>query len=151
MIRTDREYQEALDRLERDRDVIKRQRARLEELKLGHADVQRALEPTLAFHEQLVEEVDAYDRMRRGDIDSVWSLAEIGRMLIGLRIAAGLTQRELAKRLEVAESQVSRDERNDYHGISVDRAAVVIQAIGGSVEVRAQPPERSKSRDFAPA
>ena len=33
-------------------------------------------------------------------------------LLIALRIAKGLTQRELAERLEVSETQVSRDERH---------------------------------------
>ncbi len=151
MIRTDREYQEALARLDKDRDVIRQQRERLETTDLSGADVQRALEPTMAFHEQLVEEVETYDRMRRGDIDSVWSLDEVGRILIGLRIAAGLSQRELAGRLKVSESQVSRDERNDYHGISLERAERIVQAIGGTVEVKAQPPERAPQPEMASA
>jgi len=44
-----------------------------------------------------------------------------------------VTQRELAKRLEVSESQVSRDERNEYHGITVDRAQRVLDALGVEV------------------
>jgi transcriptional regulator with XRE-family HTH domain len=49
-------------------------------------------------------------------------LTEIGRLLITLRIAQGLTQRELAARLDISESLVSRDERNEYHGLTVERA-----------------------------
>jgi transcriptional regulator with XRE-family HTH domain len=37
---------------------------------------------------------------------------------VALRIATGLTQRQLAETLGVHESQVSRDERNEYHGIA---------------------------------
>lgn len=48
---------------------------------------------------------------------------------MALRIARGLTQRELAERLSVHESQVSRDERNDYHGITVERATRVLDAL----------------------
>ncbi len=40
-------------------------------------------------------------------------LAAIGRLLISVRIANGLSQRDLAERLDVHESVVSRDERND--------------------------------------
>jgi transcriptional regulator with XRE-family HTH domain len=40
-------------------------------------------------------------------------LRGLGHLLIALRIAQGVSQRELAKRLEVHESQVSRDERNE--------------------------------------
>ena len=50
-------------------------------------------------------------------------------MLVALRIARGLTQRELSGRLGVHESQVSRDERNEYHGVTVDRASRVLDAM----------------------
>ena len=53
---------------------------------------------------------------------------------MALRIALGLTQRELAERLGVHESQVSRDERNEYHGITVERASRILDALG--VELR---------------
>ncbi len=47
-----------------------------------------------------------------------------------MRIANGLSQKELAERLGVSEAQVSRDERNEYHGITVDRAQRVLDAMG---------------------
>jgi len=50
-------------------------------------------------------------------------------MLIALRIARGVSQRKLAERLGVHESQVSRDERNEYHGITLDRASRVLDAL----------------------
>ena len=58
------------------------------------------------------------------------NLHGLGRALAGARIALGLTQRELAKRLNVDESQISRDERNDYHGITVERASRILDAMG---------------------
>jgi transcriptional regulator with XRE-family HTH domain len=51
-------------------------------------------------------------------------------MLIAVRIAQGVSQRELATRLDVHESQVSRDERNEYFGITLERAARVLDALG---------------------
>ena len=57
----------------------------------------------------------------------------IGRLLIAVRIAQGMTQRELAERLAVHESQVSRDERNEYHGITVERASRILEALGVTV------------------
>jgi len=48
----------------------------------------------------------------------------------GRRRAPRRTARELADLLGVHESQVSRDERNDYHGITVDRASRVLDALG---------------------
>ena len=61
------------------------------------------------------------------------NFAGIGRLLIALRIAKGLTQRELAERLEVSERQVSRDERNEYHGVTVERANRIFEALGVEV------------------
>ncbi len=56
--------------------------------------------------------------------------------MIGLRIASGLTQKDLAKCLGVAEAQVSRDERNEYHGISLDRAQKIIRIFGVHLETK---------------
>lgn len=61
-------------------------------------------------------------------------LSGVARLLIAVRIAGGLSQRELAERLGVHETQVSRDERNEYHGITVERANRILEALG--VELR---------------
>ena len=135
MIRTDSEYQDALKRLKLDSDVIDMQRVKLGELGLNDEATTRALEPSLSFQAQLREEVEIYERMRRGDISPIESLNHIGRILIGLRIARGITQRQLAERVEVSETQVSRDERNDYHGITVERAQRIINALGARVRL----------------
>lgn len=137
MIRTQAEYELARKRLTDDVAVMAEQQKRLAELGLGQEEVARAMEPAQSFHAQLAEEVEAYDRMKRGDLDPITDLQEIGRILIGLRIAQGLTQRQLAERLNVSESQVSRDERNDYHGITVERAQRIIHALRGAVKLQA--------------
>jgi ribosome-binding protein aMBF1 (putative translation factor) len=41
-----------------------------------------------------------------------------------------MSQREFAAKLEVHESQVSRDERNEYHGITVERAIKILDTLG---------------------
>ena len=38
--------------------------------------------------------------------------------------------RERAERLGVHESQVSRDERNDYRGVTAERAQRILEALG---------------------
>jgi DNA-binding XRE family transcriptional regulator len=139
MIRTNAEYRDAQERLRRDRAFIAAQREKLGEMDLSPEEIQRAIEPALSFHEQLQEEVEAYERLVRGDTTVIESLAEIGRVLIGLRIAQQLSQAELARRLGVSESQVSRDERNDYHGITVERAQRIIAALGGRIRLEATP------------
>jgi len=49
---------------------------------------------------------------------------------VGLRIARRLTQRQLAEQMGVSESQVSRDERNEYHNITLNRAQKILQCLG---------------------
>ena len=127
-------------RLRQDRAVIEAQREKLRELGLTPDEVKRALEPALSFHEQLREEVETYERMRRGDISPIRNLTEIGRVLIGLRIARGMTQRELADLLGVSESQVSRDNRSAHPGITVEQIQRIIMALGGRVTVETEAP-----------
>ena len=69
------------------------------------------------------------ERLKRGEFDEVQNFSGIGRLLIALRIAKGLTQRELAERPEVSGAQVSCDERNEYHGVTVDRANRILEAL----------------------
>jgi len=140
MIRSEQEYRKALDRLEQDLVVLKEQKTQLEELGLKGEELARALQPLQSFHEQLREEVEMYERMKRGDLGALRNLTSIGRWLIGVRIAKGLTQQELAERLGVAPSQVSRDETNDYHGISVDRAQRILEALGVRFEAHLTEP-----------
>lgn len=140
MIRSEQEYQKALERLEKDQSVMAEQRKQLQALELDSDEVARAMQPLESFHEQLREEVEVYERMKRGDLGALQNLTSIGRWLIGVRIAKGLTQQELAERLDVAPSQVSRDESNEYHGISVERAQRILEALGVRFEVQLTEP-----------
>ena len=64
---------------------------------------------------QLREEVESYERLKRGEFEDLDNLRGLGHLLLAARIAQGISQRELAKRLNVHESQVSRDERVFRH------------------------------------
>jgi transcriptional regulator with XRE-family HTH domain len=79
---------------------------------------------------QLKEEVQSYERLKRGEFEELINLRGIGHLLICLRIAQDMTQRELADKLGINESQVSRDERNEYHGITLDRASKLLEVLG---------------------
>lgn len=136
MIRSEKEYKEALDRLKKDEEVLALQREKLEEMGLSKEEVGRALEPMLSFRAQLEEEVEWFERVRRRDFEIVRDLSAVGTLLIALRIANGISQRELAERLGVSEAQVSRDERNEYHGITVDRVQRVLDALGETLTSR---------------
>ena len=53
--------------------------------------------------------------------------------VIEARIAARLTQRELAERLGVPEQQVQRWEANEYAGVGLDRLQTIADALGVQV------------------
>jgi transcriptional regulator with XRE-family HTH domain len=82
--------------------------------------------------------VSWYERVRRRDFGVLENLSALGTTLIALRIANGYSQKELADRMGVSEAQVSRDERNEYHGITVERAQKVLDALGETLESRVE-------------
>lgn len=134
MIRNETEYKEAVQRVAEEATRIKAERAQLQEMGLSKEEIKRALDPVRSFHDQLKEEIASYERLMRGEFDELRNFEGVGRLLIAARIAKGVSQRELAERLGVHESQVSRDERNEYHGVTVERANRILDALG--VEIR---------------
>lgn len=66
--------------------------------------------------ETLHRELREYDDLREGrtPCPGLLHIFELGRDLIRARIASGLTQRELAERLRIAEQQIQRYEKDEY-------------------------------------
>ncbi|MEA2162590.1 MAG: hypothetical protein QOK37_717 [Thermoanaerobaculia bacterium] len=140
MIRNEREYKNAVRRIMDEESRINEQRSALTEQKYTVEQIKRALDPLLSFHFQLKEEVESYERLRRGDLGELSNLHGLGMTLIGLRIALGLTQRRFAEKLGVGETQVSRDERNEYHGITVERASQILDHLGVTMQSKFSEP-----------
>ncbi len=121
MIKSEKEYLATVRQLEQHKILIEKKRKALRE-EYSLEEINRAIEPICSFYQQWEEEVLQYERAKRGDIGTINNLSQIGRLLIGLRIAKGVTHAELGKQLGVSEAQILRDERNEYHGISISRA-----------------------------
>lgn len=139
MIRTESEYKQTVKRSDELAKRIEAERERLKTEGLKKREIERALSAIRSFQDQLKEETEDYERLRRGEIDEsaeLENLSGMGVLLIRLRIAAGLTQKELADRLGVDASQVSRDERNEYSGITMERATRILDALGVDVRSR---------------
>jgi hypothetical protein len=51
-----------------------------------------------SFYLQFKEEVESYERLKRSEFEELDNLGGLGHLLIALRIALGISQRELAKR-----------------------------------------------------
>ena len=130
MIRNDREYREALRRIKENEKHLEAEKEALEAMGLSPENVKYGLNPLKSFHLGVVEEVRAYERLKSGHLPELTSLEGLGRLLVEARIASGITQRELAKRLGIHETQVSRDENNEYHGATVERAGRILNALG---------------------
>lgn len=103
---------------------------------LVHPRLQQAQEDALRsqivdLHEQLTE----YEalRARKRTVLSLDSFEEFPRALVQARIAAGISQKELAKRLGLKEQQIQRYEATEYVSASLARVAAVIRALGLTV------------------
>lgn len=138
MIRNENEYQDAVRRLDQERARLDDHRAQLEQSGLNADELKRVMDPMESFHLQLSEEIESYERLKRGQFEELENLHGVGHLLVALRVARGISQRELATRLSVHESQVSRDERNEYHGITLERAARVLEALDVRLRTRVE-------------
>jgi len=96
-------------------------------------DMRKVVHDAIASEiETLQRQIDHYERLRDGHITSreITSLRDLPSALIEARIAARLTQRQLAERIGVAEQQVQRWETNDYSGVGLDRLQGIADALG---------------------
>lgn len=85
--------------------------------------------------EELCQELDTYERLR-----SSWSIPirldsfeQFPRALVQARIAAGLSQKDLATRLGLKEQQIQRYEATEYTSASLKRIKEVLEALGANV------------------
>lgn len=98
-----------------------------------HPDMREVVHAAITSEmETLRRQIDHYDKLRDGRITSreITSLRELPIALIEGRIAARLTQRQVAERIGVAEQQIQRWESNEYNGVGLDRLQSVADALG---------------------
>jgi len=88
--------------------------------------------------EELRAELDEYEALRDGKAAVITrgSLAELPDALIRARASAGLTERELAARLGVAEAQVQRYEATRYADATLGQVQAVAAALGVKISER---------------
>jgi transcriptional regulator with XRE-family HTH domain len=135
MIRNDTEYKRVLQQIEEGHAHFHAQRASFQEHGVPAEAAQIALQATESFLLGLEEDAAAYLNAKNGHLAPLDDLKHIGRWLVHARIARGLSQKELAERLGVSEAQVSRDERNEYAKVGVDRAQSILDALGVSLRI----------------
>lgn len=139
MIKTEQEYLEAKKRLEQEYKTLENHEKKMKSAGLTIEQMKLAIDPLVSFTLQLREEVEEYEKLKRGQFDPFVNLSGLGRSLIALRIYKGMTQKELAKKLDVLEPQVSRDERNEYHGASIEKIQKVLDALDVTIKSEISP------------
>jgi len=82
--------------------------------------------------DELQRAVEEYDGLRSGKRRAVAirSFHELPMALIQARIAAGLTQEELAAKLGLKQQQIQRYEATDYRAASLDRMREIAAVLG---------------------
>jgi len=85
--------------------------------------------------EVLRRDLEEYEQLRTGKqghriFRRLGNLEELPRNLIMARIAAGLTQRELAQRLGLKPQQVQHYEATDYASASLSRVLEIAKVLG---------------------
>lgn len=129
MIRNERQYQAS--RAHRRR--LLETRAAYESAPQADPLAQAAL---LSSVDWLLHDVQAelaeYEALRAGAVGEVVAegLGALPDLLVKARIAGGLTQRQLAERLGVAEEAVQRDEAGGYARAGLDRLVRVAEVLG---------------------
>ena len=99
--------------------------------------------------DDLRAEVAEYEALKAGRVKRLTheSFEQLPGALIKARIAAGLTQCQLAERLGLKEQQIQRYEATDYRSASLARVGEVIAALG----LRARGDFRLPARSGEPA
>lgn len=92
---------------------------------------QAMLDATASERDELRAQLDRYDALRSGRVAqrTLTSIRELPIALIEARIAARLTQRELATQLGVPEQQIQRWEANSYAGVALERLQEIADAL----------------------
>jgi transcriptional regulator with XRE-family HTH domain len=63
----------------------------------------------------------------------------LGEMLVALRKERGLSQQDLAEKLDTSQEAIARTEQSRYRSVSLERLLKVADALGASVTVEVAP------------
>jgi HTH-type transcriptional regulator/antitoxin HigA len=99
-------------------------------------------------------ELAEYDLLKSGQVSfsRSYALEELPRVLVQARIAAGMSQTDLAEKLDMKPQQVQRYEATHYMGASLARLIEVSRVLDRQgIRMRLQPPQALRTRRRAGA
>jgi ribosome-binding protein aMBF1 (putative translation factor) len=82
------------------------------------------------------------DVRRAAEVERERTNAEVAQLIYDRRVAAGLTQKQLAKLVGTTQSVISRLEDADYDGHSLTMLQRIASALGQRITIDMAPPER---------
>jgi ribosome-binding protein aMBF1 (putative translation factor) len=96
---------------------------------------------------ELQREVQEYDALRSGKPAAVElrTFEDLPVVLIQARIAAGLTQEDLAAKMGLKQQQIQRYEATDYRSASLDRIGEIVRILGIRTATTVELPGRRTS------
>jgi DNA-binding XRE family transcriptional regulator len=102
-------------------------------------------EPTTDAVEILHRDLIGDDPQAAADYEQVKADLAVARRIFGLRMSAGLTQAQLAKRIGTSRTVISRLEDADYEGHSLAMLNRIANALDQRVEIRFVPTKRART------
>ena len=139
MIKNERQYRITKAHAEKFARTIAEAEARLNPAL--HPKLRRAeLEGLSSQLDDLKRELYEYETLRSGKrrVIALESIEELPKTLIQARIAAGLSQEELATRLGLKPQQIQRYEATNYQSASLERVNEIMRTLGIRLRHRAE-------------
>lgn len=98
---------------------------------LSPAQRQLVMDGLQSLIEEWSEQMRDYEKLKGGDVTlALHSLRELPTLLVKARVAAGLSQKQLAQRLGLKPQQIQRYEATRYGTITLARMLQVADALG---------------------
>ncbi len=145
MIKNERQYRITKAQAEKFLLALRNLRADTDDRYALHPRLRQLQEE--ALKSQLVdleEELREYEDLKEGRFafEKLEGISDLPKLLIRARIASGLTQRDLAGRLQLKEQQIQRYEASEYASASFTRIREVVTALGIVAEDKLSVDER---------
>ncbi|MBL8241767.1 MAG: helix-turn-helix transcriptional regulator [Bryobacterales bacterium] len=88
--------------------------------------------------EDLESQIQEYDQLKSGlyKLPVIERLDQVAPFIVRLRIAKGVSQTALAKRLGVSKQVISRHEEEEYQSVSIARLQEILDALAIKTQVR---------------
>jgi len=132
MIKNERQYRVAKAQAAKFEEALKAMQTRSRKDRTTHPRLIKAQKDALESQlESLRRELAEYEELESGNMPppDLEYISVVPRDLIRARIASGLSQKELAKRLGMPEQQIQRYEAKEYKSVSLARISEVAKVL----------------------